>query len=505
MYSLDQKRRAVELYVRYDKSCAAVINELGYPSRARLRTWHAEYVEHGGVLPAHSHGRYTEEQRRIAVSHYLTHGRCNARTRRALGYPGCYQVLADWVDELAPARRRSSLPRPVTADGMADAVVSLVTRKGSAAEVAQAYGVTRDILYGWKYRLLGKEVPCAMADGDDPPNDPDELRGLVRSLRREVKQLEPGRDVLEGTIEILGKGPGADPNRPANREKATLAEALRSRHRLKDLLEALRMARSSYQYQVGAMRTPDRYAGTRARINDLFRASGGVYGYRRVHACLRSEGVAISEKVCARIMREEGLVARTSARRLRYSSYRGEISRAPENLVGRDFRAATPNELWLTDVTELRIPAGKIYLSPVVDCYDGMVVSWVTSTSPDAKMANSMLRAAVGTLAAGERPTIRSDRGGHYRWPGWVEICEREGLTRSMSRKGCCPDNSAMEGFFGRTRVEMFYGRDWSGVSIDAFMDVVDGYMHWYNEGRIKMSLGCRSPLDYRRAMGFAA
>lgn len=51
----------------------------------------------------------------------------------------------------------------------------------------------------------------------------------------------------------------------------------------------------------------------------------------------------------------------------------------------------------------------------------------------------------------------------------------------------------------------MFYGRDWSGVSIDAFMDVVDGYMHWYNEGRIKMSLGCRSPLDYRRAMGFAA
>ena len=64
---------------------------------------------------------------------------------------------------------------------------------------------------------------------------------------------------------------------------------------------------------------------------------------------------------------------------------------------------------------------------------------------------------------------------------------------------------STLEGFFGRMKVEMFYGRDWSGVSIDAFMDVVDGYMHWYNEGRIKMSLGCRSPLDYRRAMGFAA
>lgn len=177
MYSPEQKRRAVELYVRYDKSCAAVINELGYPSRTQLRTWHAECVEHGGVLPAHSHGKHAEEQRRIAAGHYPAHGRRDARTRRALGYPGCHQVLADWVGELAPAKRRSSLPRPVTDDGRADAVVSLVTRKGSAAEVAQAYGVTRDILYERKYRLLGKEVPCAMADGDGLPNDPDEPGG----------------------------------------------------------------------------------------------------------------------------------------------------------------------------------------------------------------------------------------------------------------------------------------------------------------------------------------
>ena len=174
--------------------------------------------------------------------------------------------------------------------------------------------------------------------------------------------------MLEGTIEILGKGPGADPNRLTNREKATLAGAPGSRHRLKDLPGALRMARSSYQHQVRAMRTPDKRAGARARINDLFRASGGVYGHRRIHACPGSEGVVVSEKVCARMMREEGLVARTSARKPGHGSYRGEISRAPENLVGRDFRAAAPNELWLTDVTELRIPAGKACPGPVVDC-----------------------------------------------------------------------------------------------------------------------------------------
>ena len=185
----------------------------------------------------------------------------------------------------------------------------------------------------------------------------------------------------------------------------------------------------------------------------------------------------------------------------RYSSYCGEIGPAPDNLLARDFKAAQPNQKWLTDSTEFQLPTGKVWLSPVVDCFDGKVVNWSHSTRPDAQLANSMLESAVGTLHAGECPVIHSDRGGHYRWPGWLERVDAAGLIRSMPRKGCPPDNAACEGLFGRLKNEMYYGREWSGVTLDNFMQHVDTYIRWYNERRIKLSLGALSPGRYRRKL----
>ena len=168
-------------------------------------------------------------------------------------------------------------------------------------------------------------------------------------------------------------------------------------------------------------------------------------------------------------MKEESLKVRKAAHR-RYCSYQGEISPEVENIIKRDFHADQPNKKWLTDITEFHIPAGKIYLSPIIDCFDGLPVSWTIGTSPSADLVNSMLDEAVSALAEGERPIIHSDRGAHYRWPGWIERMEAAGLTRSMSKKGCSPDNSACEGFFGRLKNEMFYGVSWRGVSIDEFI-----------------------------------
>ena len=118
---------------------------------------------------------------------------------------------------------------------------------------------------------------------------------------------------------------------------------------------------------------------------------------------------------------------------------------------------------------------------------------------------NAMLDAAGATLSEGGHPVGHTDRECHYRWPGWIERCERYGITRSMSKKGCSPDNSACEGFFGRLKVELFHGRNWSGWSVDDFMGAVDCYIHWYNERRIKESLGGMSPLQYRRSLNLAA
>ena len=82
---------------------------------------------------------------------------------------------------------------------------------------------------------------------------------------------------------------------------------------------------------------------------------------------------------------------------------------------------------------------------------------------------------------------------------------EDAGLTRSMSKKGCSPDNSACEGFFGRLKNEMFYNRSWKHVSIEQFTSILNDYIQWYNEKRIKLSLGAMSPLKYRKSIGLAA
>lgn len=108
-------------------------------------------------------------------------------------------------------------------------------------------------------------------------------------------------------------------------------------------------------------------------------------------------------------------------------------------------------------------------------------------------------------LKEGEHPTGHSDRGCHYRWPGWIGICDEHGIVRSMSRKGCSPDNARAEGFFGRLKIEFFYGRDWSGVALDEFADMLDAYLRWYRDVRLKSDLGYKSPMQYRRDLGLIA
>ena len=505
MYSYEERMRAVRLFVKYDKSCMAVINELGYPSRVQLMSWYREY-EKDGDLATRSRARYDDAQKRLAVDHFFDHGQCLARTMRKLGYPKSSELVAQWIEELEPGKRRvRSSPRSFTDEQRAEAVIALQSRSLPAGEIAETVGVTRAVLYKWKNSILGKEAPCKMDfDTNGPADDIDALRRQVKDLQAQIKALELKRAVLEGTVELLGKDRSVDPNMLTNKEKALLANSLRPAHRLKDILTELGMPRSSYQYQVEAQGSPDKYGDLRRRVEEIFSANDGRYGYRRIHIDLRNEGIRVSEKVVARLMREQGLTAKRGKRR-KYSSYKGELSAAPENLVKRVFHADAPNKLWLTDITEFRIPADKVYLSPIVDCFDGLVVSWTMSTSPNAELANSMLDEAAAKLGPGEHPTVHSDRGCHYRWPGWIERCEKYGITRSMSKKGCSPDNSAMEGCFGRLKVEMFYGGRWSGWTIEEFMGAVDDYIHRYNEKRIKASLGGLSPLQYRRSLGLAA
>ena len=512
MYSYEDRIRAVKLYIKLGKRTGATIRKLGYPTKNALKSWHREY-EQGCDLPAgyvRSRPKYSDEQKKVAVEHYLNHDRCLAGTLRALGYPE-RETLAAWVDALYPETRKRvvgkarSVPRPPELKQAA--VIELCTRQTSAREIAQKLAVSRGALYKWKNQLLGPEAPASMKPNNDSPPDPEraELERQVQSLQRDIRKLQLEHDLLKKANELLKKGLGVDLPLLSNQEKTRLVDALRDTYTLPELFDALGFARSSYFYHRARLRLADKYADARVAITDAFERNHRCYGYRRMRAALGRQKFSLSEKVVRRLMRQQCLVVATNKRR-KYGSYLGEISPAPDNLINRDFQAAAPNEKWLTDITEFQIAAGKVYLSPMIDCLDGLVVSWTIGTRPDAALVNTMLDAAIEKVAnSNERPVVHSDRGGHYRWPGWLSRMHNAKLIRSMSRKGCSPDNAACEGFFGRLKTELFYPRDWQATTLEQFIQAVDAYIRWYNEKRIKISLGFLSPLEYRESLGLTA
>ena len=512
MYSYEDRIRAVKLYIKLGKCTGATIRKLGYPTKNALKSWHRE-CEQSRDLPvgyARSKPKYSDEQKKVAAQHYLDHDRCLAGTLKAMGYP-CRETLAAWVDELHPETRKRvvgkarSVPRPQALKQAA--VIELCTRQTSAQAVAQKLAVSRGALYQWKNQLLGPEAPASMKPNNDSPPDPEraELERQVQSLQRDIRKLQLEHDLLKKANELLKKGLGVNLQLLTNQEKTQLVDALRRTYSLPDLLAELDLARSSYFYHRAQLLGADKYAQARLVITDIFERNHSCYGYRRLRAALGRQQLSLSEKVVQRLMKQECLVVATPKRR-RYGSYLGEISPAPENLLNRNFRAAAPNEKWLTDITEFQLPAGKVYLSPMIDCFDGMVVSWSIGTRPDAELVNTMLDGAVETVAdSSDRPVVHSDRGAHYRWPGWLSRMGKAGLIRSMSRKGCSPDNAACEGFFGRLKTELFYPRNWRSTTIEQFIEVLGSYIRWYNAERIKISLGSRSPIEYRRSLGLVA
>ena len=461
-YSKEQRDRAVDLYVRYERCAADVIHELGYPSRGMLPVWYRERLEEERTGRQSTRGkryrRYTDEQKRAAVDHYLGHGRRLKRTMRALGYPKSHELLTAWIDELAPGRRKLR-HGPVPEELKRKAVAAVASGRLKSREAAAELGVEASVVRNWKRQMLAgsKETHVTKTPGEKPstagegktgaepstpaamppaaagPRDAAGLADAVAALekrlaetrarldgldadverqRREKRELDIEIAIRKGVIELLGKEPGAVPENLTNREKAILVKQTSEKLGVTAgrLLPMVGIARSTYHYQIKAMDRPDKDAWLLPLVEEAFENSSRRYGYKRIHLELKSMGVRVSAKRVMRLMTSHGLAPLFKSAK-RYSSYKGELTKAPKNLVNRDFHAERPNMLWVTDLTEFSIPAGKAYLSPVIDCYDGLPVAWTIGTSPNAALANGMPADACSTLGDGEKPIIHSDRG----------------------------------------------------------------------------------------------
>lgn len=457
---------------------------------------------------------YSEEQYLKALEVYDETGSVT-KTFTILGYPSRRQTLYNWITRRKHVPEGCSTfrglntpehPRHPPLSAKLEALHRCFELGEDVQSVSDEIGYSTASIYNWRKKYIKKGTVALM----NPPNERPRGRlteGSTSSndeisiLKEQVQNLQLEIDILKETIDVLKKDPGINITVLSNKEKAVIVDALKKKYSLPLLLKKLCFSKSSYYYQASRKTFSERHLDDLKRIKAIFDENKARYGYRRIRAILNREGINISEKVVRKIMRDNSLFVKTKKAR-KYNSYKGEISPEVPNIINRNFSAEKPNKKWLTDITEFSIPAGKVYLSPMIDCFDGMPVSWKISTTPDAKLVNSMLDEAIATLNYDEHPIVHSDRGCHYRWPGWIERMEKAHLYRSMSKKGCSPDNAACEGFFGQMKNEMFYCRSWLNVTIEEFINQIDEYMRWYCNKRIKLSLGALSPIEYRKSLG---
>lgn len=274
---------------------------------------------------------------------------------------------------------------------------------------------------------------------------------------------------------------------------------LRPRFPLPVLLKVADLARSVYYYHRKAREVGDKYAEVKTQIGSIYDEHRGRYGYRRVTAVLQLLGRQINHKTVQRLMGELNL--KSLVRPKKYKSYKQDMGAAASNELGRQFDSVAPNQKWVTDVTEFKVGSEKLYLSPILDLYNGEIVTFETSRRPVFEMVCSMLDKGLAKLLPHERPLLHSDQGWHYRMPRYQATLKERGMVQSMSNKGCCYDNAAMESFFGVLKTEFFYLNKFS--SIDELQDGLTEYIKYYNNDRIKLKLNGLSPVQYRtQAMG---
>lgn len=242
------------------------------------------------------------------------------------------------------------------------------------------------------------------------------------------------------------------------------------------------------------MSKADKYAVEREMIKSIFHSHKERYGYRRVTIEMRNRGIIINHKTVRRLMSDMGM--KSVVRRVRYRSYRGNTGRTAPNIIDRDFTADAPNRKWATDVTQINIGSEKLYLSPILDMFNGEIISYNISRSPNLEQVYDMLDKAFARFGNLDGLILHSDQGWQYQHEGYRRRLVKHHIIQSMSRKGYCLDNAMMENFFGIMKTELLYALKFKTAK--AFMKALEEYIDYYNMDRIKLRLKGKSPVAYR-------
>lgn len=269
---------------------------------------------------------------------------------------------------------------------------------------------------------------------------------------------------------------------------------LRQQYPIDRLLKVVGLARSTFFYQRNAMVAVDKYASVKLTIKALYIANDGIYGYRVMTLALRKLGELLNHKTVRRLMCELGMNSQVKLKK--YKSYKGEVGRTAPNLLNRKFKAKRARHKLVTDVTEFKAAGKKLFLSPVMDLYNGEILAWEIATRPVYEMVDKMLMKVLGILKPGDKAMLHSDQGWQYQMEMYRQKLKDHTIKQSMSRKGNCHDNAPMESFFGLLKSEFFHRKKFS--SLEELEAGLSKYIHYYNHDRIKMRLGGLSPVQFR-------
>lgn len=256
---------------------------------------------------------------------------------------------------------------------------------------------------------------------------------------------------------------------------------------------------ATYHYHIKRMNLEDPDQTWKTLIVDIFDLHEGRYGYRRIHAELRAQGYVINHKKVQRIMKDLGLNCVKFVRKSRYYSYKGTVGKVAKNRLNRRFNTPVALQKLVTGVTEFKCAnQEKLYLSPVMDLYNGEIIGFSMNKRPTLDFVMESLNQVLPLVKehAKYRTTIHSDQGWHYQHNSWVKALKRNKFFQSMSRKATCADNAAMENFFGILKQEMYYGEEL--IPYEELKNRITQYIHYYNNKRIKQKLDYTSPVQYR-------
>ncbi|MEG0324162.1 MAG: IS3 family transposase [Raoultibacter sp.] len=190
-------------------------------------------------------------------------------------------------------------------------------------------------------------------------------------------------------------------------------------------------------------------------------------------------------------------------RKGRYNSYKKQERQPEPNIIQRNFKSSEVCEKMVSDVTEFQVAGQKVYLSPLIDLFNGEVVGRSVSMSPTVNFVNKMFEGVTDRVPLWVRPTVHTDQGLQYWHKNYKEQLMKIKALQSMSRKSNCQDNAPAESFFGHLKSEFFYRESFKSVS--QFIVKLDDYIDWYNNERIRCGLNGMSPVEYRQyheAMG---